>query len=103
MLKFVMSVDGKNRKIPEDEVRVKGFLIQEVKNNTNVWGRKGCGVPGRLAGMRSLSEDWQAILLNMREAFKNDPELLAKYKVDTVSGYTWENLCEAHRRKWVTR
>ena len=105
MLKFVMSVDGNNRNIPENEIRVKGFLILEVKDNPNVWGRKGSGVPGRLAGMRSLSEDWKAILLNMREAFKNDPELLAKYKVDTVSGLknTWENLFEAHRRKWANK
>ena len=97
-----MSVDGNNRKIPEDEVRVKRFLIQEIKNHPSMWGRQGCGVAGRPAGGRSLSEDWKAILINIQEAFKNDPELLAKYKVDTLPRLrkTWSSLQECHRRKW---
>ena len=100
-----MSVDGNNRKIPEDEVRVKRFLIQEIKNYPSMWGRQGCEVAGRPAGGRSLSEDWKAILINIQEAFKNDPELLVKYKADTLSGLkkTWISLRDAHRRKWSSK
>ena len=96
-LKFVMSAVGNSRSISEDEVRVKGFLIQEVKKHPNMWGMKYSGVPGR-----SLSEEWEAILSNLREAFKNYPELLAKYKVNTVPGLkkTWMSLRISHRRKW---
>ena len=39
----------------------------------------------------------------MEEAFKTDPELLAKYKCSTVKGLkeTWRhNIFSAHRRKW---
>ena len=49
------------------------------------------------------SEDWQGIMLNMREAFKGDPAVLAKYKADTVDGLKlmWRLLFEVHRRRWA--
>ena len=68
-----MSADGRKRKISEDEVRVKEFIIQEIKSDPSRW-------------KKVHSEDWESVLLNMREAFKNDPKLLTKYKVDTVPG-----------------
>ena len=97
-----MSAAGNSRNISEDEVRVKEFLIQEIKNHPNMWGRQGSGVSGKPAGAKSMSEEWQAILNNMWEAFKSTPELLARCKVDTVPGMknAWQCLREAHRRKW---
>ena len=94
LLKVVMY-----RKIPEDEIRVKGFFIMEVRNHPNVWVRQGSR-----ALRRPTNEDWQAILHNMQEAFKNDPELLAKYKLDTMSRMkdTWKCLLDANRREWYS-
>ena len=64
-------VDGNGRVIPEDEVRVKRFLIREVESHPAIW--KHCH-PGQRSGRHKQSnlssEAWQGIMLNLREAFK---------------------------------
>ena len=98
------SVNGNGRTIPEDEVRVKKFFIREVENHPNIWKhchpaqKRGSHPPSKLS-----SQNWQGIMLNMREAFKGDPALLAKYKADTVMGLKdmWRFLCDLHRRRWA--
>ena len=64
-------VDGNGRVIPEDEVRVKRFLIREVESRPPIW--KHCH-PGQRSGSHKQSnlssEAWQGIMLNLREAFK---------------------------------
>ena len=96
------SVDGNGRKIPEDEIRVKRFFIQEVEKHPSIW--KHCR-PDQKRGMQGKrsTEDWHGILFNMQEAFKSDSALLAKYKADTVMGLRemWRLMFEVHRRRWA--
>ena len=95
---------GENKNIPEDEVRVKRFLIQEIKDHPNVWEHRTGDQAGKGAGKGvDRSVDWEDIMLHMREAFKNEPALLAKHKVDTVQGLKniWRYTFDNHRRKWA--
>ena len=39
----------RNKKFSEEEVRVKAFLIEEVKNHPNLWRKWGSGMPGKRA------------------------------------------------------
>ena len=40
----------RNKIFSEEEVRVKAFLIEEVKIHPNLWRKWGSGVPGKRAG-----------------------------------------------------
>ena len=63
----------------------------------------GKGRPKGAGKGADRSADWEDIMLHMREAFKNEPALLAKHKVDTVQGLKdiWRFTFDNHRRKWA--
>ena len=45
----------RNKKFSEEEVRVKAFLIEEVRGHPNLWRKWGSGVPGKRAGSQGCN------------------------------------------------
>ena len=85
-------------KRPEEEVRLKMFLISEVKDRPRLWDKSH--PEAKKNGLRK--GDWAEITELMHEAFKNNPQALVTYKADTPSKMCrlWHVLIKYNNEIW---